>query len=360
MIHLIQERAPAEPEPEPAILSRALFCQGTLCLWHPQARFLQLWKAWFSYSSWHSFIKLQRSWHWKDMESTAERSSMIQNDHPILYCGIIQCHQNGGLLFASHLGLADIPIGTWAALNLLERWGNNFPSAAWGGKPSGYHVSLELKQAVFIGDGCTLENYPMVVWTLQFQGLNQPFITTILGWFTTTGDLCLGATSQPKRQLGSSTAVRWGQDLPEFCPFFRLQAVIDLGSYSTERWEMVKFVAQLASVFLWFVIFEGWQRLQRHGWGGIGTMDMVEILEIDSTPFGVLCHLTWQVYLIDESTLKAMDILEGVHRGRYRRCARCAVELCMKKAPGICPKGRPSTCSSRQRRATSGAKCPKF
>lgn len=38
------------------------------------------------------------------------------------YCGkIIRCHQNGGLLFASHLGLADIPIGTWAALNLLER-----------------------------------------------------------------------------------------------------------------------------------------------------------------------------------------------------------------------------------------------
>lgn len=26
-----------------------------------------------------------------------------------------------------------------------------------------------------------------------------------------------------------------------------------------------------------------------------------------------------EVYLIDESTLKAMDILEGVHRGRYRR-----------------------------------------
>ena len=91
-----------------------------------------------------------------------------------------------------------------------------------GGKPSGYHVSLELKQAVFIGDGCTLENYPMVVWTLHPQGLNEPFITTILGWFTTTGDLCLGATSQPKWQLGSSTAVRWGQDLPEFCPFFWL------------------------------------------------------------------------------------------------------------------------------------------
>lgn len=127
-----------------------------------------------------------------------------------------------GLLFASNLGLADIPIGTWAALNLLERWGKNFPSAAWGGKPSGYHVSLELKQAVFIGDGCTLENYPMVVWTLHPQGLNEPFMTTILGWFTTTGDLCLGATSQPKWQLGSSTAVRWGQDLPEFCFFVKV------------------------------------------------------------------------------------------------------------------------------------------
>lgn len=54
-------------------------------------------------------------------------------------------------------------------------------------------------------------------------------------------------------------------------------------------------------------------------------MDMVEILEIDSTT--LVCHLTWQVYLIDESTLKAMDILEGVHRGRYRRCARCAVDV---------------------------------
>ena len=60
-------------------------------------------------------------------------------------------------------------------------------------------------------------------------------------------------------------------------------------------------------------------------------MEMVEILEIDSST--LVCHLTWQVYLIDESTLKAMDILEGVQRGRYRRCARCAVELCMKKAP---------------------------
>ena len=28
MIHLIQERAPAEPEPEPAILSRALFAKA--------------------------------------------------------------------------------------------------------------------------------------------------------------------------------------------------------------------------------------------------------------------------------------------------------------------------------------------
>ena len=26
-----------------------------------------------------------------------------------------------------------------------------------------------------------------------------------------------------------------------------------------------------------------------------------------------------EVYLIDESTLKAMDVLEGVHRGRYCR-----------------------------------------
>ena len=72
--------------------------------------------------------------------------------------------------------------------------------------------------------------------SLHPQGLNEPFIATILGWFTTTGDLCLGATSQPKWQLGSSTAVRWGQDLPRILPFFfRLQAVIDLGSYSTER-----------------------------------------------------------------------------------------------------------------------------
>lgn len=89
-------------------------------------------------------------------------------------------------------------------------------------------------------------------------------------------------------------------------------------------------------------------------------MEMVEILEIDSTPFGALCHLTWQVYLIDESTLKAMDILEGVHRGRYRRCARCAVDVNEESAGISGQKGRPSTCSSRQRRATSGAKCPKF
>ena len=55
-----------------------------------------------------------------------------------------------------------------------------------------------------------------------------------------------------------------------------------------------------------------------------------------------------------------MDILEGVHRGRYRRCARCAVDL-NEESTGISgQKGRPSTCSSRQRRATSGAKCPKF
>lgn len=123
----------------------------------------------FQHSSWHSFIKVRRSWHWKDMESTAKIIQCHQNDHPILYCGIIQCHQNGGLLFAFNLGLADIPIGTWAALNLLERWGK-FPFSGLGGKPSGYHVSLELKQAVFIGDGCTLENYPMVVWTLHPQG----------------------------------------------------------------------------------------------------------------------------------------------------------------------------------------------
>lgn len=31
------------------------------------------------------------------------------------------------------------------------------------------------------------------------------------------------------------------------------------------------------------------------------------------------CHVMGEVYLIDESTLKAMDLLEGVHRGRYRR-----------------------------------------
>lgn len=41
--------------------------------------------------------------------------------------------QNGGLLFASRLGLADIPIGTWAALNLLERWGK-FPFSGLEGE----------------------------------------------------------------------------------------------------------------------------------------------------------------------------------------------------------------------------------
>ena len=50
-------------------------------------------------------------------------------------------------------------------------------------------------------------------------------------------------------------------------------------------------------------------------------MDMVEFWEWRLTaPLGTVCHLA-KVYLIDESTLKAMDILEGVHRGRYRRCA---------------------------------------
>lgn len=78
-----------------------------------------------------------------------------------------------------------------------------------------------------------------------------------------------------------------------------------------------------------------------------------------------------EVYLIDESTLKAMDLLEGVHRGRYRRRGSMLSCVSMNFVVGkfrrldklrrvldntswnddLLQQGRTSTCSSRQRRA---------